>query len=499
MLDFDESPYAATVLLDSPRGFMPLDGSGRTWTSTQGWSPIGGHTITGYKAGMGKWITDSGDTTGYEAEMIGIHQSGIEWPSNIGATDAYTYAEGYIPSGGNRRTVEYWVRCYPQDYVRADMFYAGGYTYDVMSSGQIRHQVGNHITAGKVDDGRWHHMVWTQSGSSSMKVYIDGVLDSTFATATEVCISDTNSIGSRVAPYGGLSPAPTQCFDGSMKCLAVYDATLSASQVLAHYQAALGWNDERTGARTGRYLDMAGWPTADRTIDTGVAVVPRQGLMANSVNQQIETITAAEGGRFFGAVDGTVVWRNRYAHAEVTAYNSTQATFGVSSTDIRYEDVQVVSDMQLVRNRVFASREGGVEYQYQDSTSVTNYFGRSDTSLVGLYLKSDCDVQSLAEWTIAKYAEPAARVVSLVVNGRHSSAASTAVQSLDILHRIVVKVMHTSVGSTTTFTLNIEGIYHEIDVTGMSWRTTYTASPADTSTYFTLGTSALGGSAVLAY
>jgi len=105
----------------------------------------------------------------------------------------------------------------------------------------------------------------------------------------------------------------------------------------------------------------------------------------------------------------------------------------------------------------------------------------------------------LAEWTIAKYAEPAARVVSLVVNGRHSSAASTAVQSLDILHRIVVKVMHTSVGSTTTFTLNIEGIYHEIDVTGMSWRTTYTASPADTSTYFTLGTSALGGSAVLAY
>lgn len=497
MLDFEESPYNATVLSDSPRAFMPLDGSTRVWTSTAGWSPISGHAVTGVKQGLGRWIA-SEEAVGYELDMIGIHQSGLQWPSNLGNTDASSYVLGFIPSGGNRRTVEWWMKCDPATYARNGVFYAGGYTYDVLASGQIRHQQALQTSSGSVADGRWHHVVWTQSGSTSLKVYIDGVLDSTFAVATNVCISDTDTIGSRMAPYGGVSPAPGYGWDGAVKCLAVYDAALSAAEVLDHFEAALGWVDETTGTRVGRYLDMVGWPTADRTVDGGVAIVPRQGPMSGSVLDQINTVTTAEGGRFFGAVDGTVVYRNRYAHAEVAAYNSTQATFGVSSTDIRYEDVQVALDMQFVRNRVFASRVEGREFQYQDTSSVTDYFPRSDSSLSDLYLKSDCDVQSLAEWMILKYAEPSARVESLVVNGRFSSAASTAVQSLDLLHRIVVKVMHTSVGAAVTHTLTIESITHDINLADLSWRTTYTTSPADTSAYFTIGSSALGGSAVLA-
>jgi hypothetical protein len=147
---------------------------------------------------------------------------------------------------------------------------------------------------------------------------------------------------------------------------------------------------------------------------------------------------------------------------------------------------------------VNASRIGGSVYTYTDATSIARYFRISDDTVTGMFLKNDADVVGRGKWIIERYADPASRLAYVLMNARHSSAALTAAQTLDILHRIVVKVPHVSVGTATTYTLQVESLEHSIDVTGGRWQVTYSGMPADTGSYFILGTSALGGAAVLA-
>ena len=485
-ISLDLTPYEAEVLADSPVSFMRMR------------SPDDGASVVGN-------VTFADDTEVDTGKYPGMDPGGIRFPPNVAPLDGYAGVLLGAPLSGTTQTLELWLRCEHASYERRLIT-----AYDGVSSGwsvvvvnsdgtaTLKSQAGSVIvTSTVVADGGWHQLAFT-SNNTTVSCYVDGVLVST-ATSSEEVFTATGaafyvrtSVGFLISPY--------QQYDGDVRAFSFYTSVLSAARIAAHYNGAKGWPDDLSGARIQRYLTAAGWPSALTSLDGGTAVMPVEGRMSGSVLDLCQQAAIAEGGAFFGTPTGTVQFRHRTATNEVAAYNSTQATFGPSGADLRFEDAAPADDDQLVRNVVYASREGGKVYTYEDATSIAKYFRISDESASGMFLKNDADVTARGQWILLRYASPTPRLDHVTVNARQSSGALSAVQTLDILHRIVVKVPHPNgVGSATTYTVQIEAVEHSVDMSNGGWITTYRGSPADTNTYFIIGTSALGGAAVLAY
>jgi hypothetical protein len=91
-----------------------------------------------------------------------------------------------------------------------------------------------------VNDGTWKNLVWAKSGTS-MNMYINGELDSS-PTLTGDVSGQLVSVGCLWGPcnsdsYGAGYDAYTQCFDGTINNLSVYNRLLTATEVLQNYRA----------------------------------------------------------------------------------------------------------------------------------------------------------------------------------------------------------------------------------------------------------------------
>jgi len=82
-------------------------------------------------------------------------------------------------------------------------------------------------------DANVHHVVWTKATVTN-HIYIDGIdVSPTFANAAMAAPTVTGSIGSDNNSAG----TKVDFANGTIGCVAVYNAALTAAQVLAHYQA----------------------------------------------------------------------------------------------------------------------------------------------------------------------------------------------------------------------------------------------------------------------
>jgi large repetitive protein len=103
-------------------------------------------------------------------------------------------------------------------------------------------------TPNRYNDGQWHYVVAT-IGSSGMALYVDGQLIGTNSTTTAQAYTGYWRVGGdnlnawNLDPWGSNSQGTTQphsyWFNGTIADVAVYPVALSASQVAAHYAAAL--------------------------------------------------------------------------------------------------------------------------------------------------------------------------------------------------------------------------------------------------------------------
>ena len=85
-------------------------------------------------------------------------------------------------------------------------------------------------SAGGVGAGTWHHIVATKNGTSSAKIYIDGVLDT-------VAVSPAVTIANTAFPLTfGVADSTPAVYDE----FALYDTALTAAEVAAHYNAGIG-------------------------------------------------------------------------------------------------------------------------------------------------------------------------------------------------------------------------------------------------------------------
>lgn len=85
----------------------------------------------------------------------------------------------------------------------------------------------------RVDDGNWHHIVYTQSGNAA-KLYIDGTQRAT-ATTTQ----STFNFGVGGTTYIGSAAGTSEFYKGVLDEVAVYNTALSAARVTAHYNAGI--------------------------------------------------------------------------------------------------------------------------------------------------------------------------------------------------------------------------------------------------------------------
>ncbi len=225
--------YADAVLADSPLGYWKLDeASGTTCADSSG----NGRDLT--YGGSPNFRNSGPPIVGGTSYAVGL--DGV---NGEGATASY--ASWMLPTSFS---LECWVRStassgYPAIFGVANGRADSGQFILYIRSGTIKATFTNtfaassEVTTGSgMTDGNWRHVVVTHDSSSgSLILYINGAsVASNSRTGTPQSVSQPISIG------GCGSTVDSNWFSGDIAHCAYYGTALSATRVLAHYEAASG-------------------------------------------------------------------------------------------------------------------------------------------------------------------------------------------------------------------------------------------------------------------
>jgi hypothetical protein len=285
--------------------------------------------------------------------------------------------------------------------------------------------------------------------------------------------------GTMEDPIADLSASPMATFTFA-------DGIAAASADLTGFNVHV----ETTGQRANRVLDLMGWPTADRNI------IGSKGLLALgdaiSATAVLEQCAAAEAGRFY--VDASGVMRLcDLADALNRTVKMTLADDD-SSGSVDYETLATSPGVKYIVN--VATVDNGTY-----SSTVTNTQSIAKTRIRRAVnrtvpLSSNTDIDNLATYLATHLSTATTRVEQVEIEALGIGAAWPGLLSTDLADRVRTKRTGVN-GMGLDVTLTVEGLDHTITVG--SWRVALSTAPIDTTgSAFTLGTSLLNGSDVLA-
>jgi hypothetical protein len=353
----------------------------------------------------------------------------------------------------------------------------GSFTVDALGAG--------------IDDSLPHHIAITWAAGVASAIYVDGVnrtttapvFTGTMANTTDKWLVALNAVD--YPPFYGTGG--TAIYDE----VAIYTAALSAATIAAHAASLTApWANDRTGARVGRILDVAGWPAADRNIDTGVSILQATTL-GGSVLSALQQIEDTEQGALFAAGNGTV----RFVGRDTLIGGTNHATFGDSGSELEYADIAYSYDDQLIWNEVQVTRERGVTQVVGDTTSQTRYLRRTKV-FDGMLYSTDTEARGLAQWWITHYKDPILRATNMRLEPAASNETThyPHVLGRELLDRVTVRRRPQNLGAAIDQETLIEGITH--NVTAQEWVTTWNLSPAETQVYWLAGVAGRGEAGV---
>lgn len=354
-----------------------------------------------------------------------------------------------------------------------------------------------HASTGIVVVNPSAHIVLT-ANATNLTLFVDGL--QVWQSALSVGTSTNTfsalpppSVQAVVQPRAGSTVSP------GLYGLAVYSGSLNSTQVNDHYQAGLtGWGHptgDRAGTRIGRILDAVGWPAGDRDLATGDTVL---GPLTNgqSTLNACQSIAETEQGLFFMSGDGKVTLRDRQWQWTNTAAITAQATFGDSTGETPYADIQIDGNhLEYVRNVVSVSHGGGT-IVVKDSASVTAYGEQSDF-VAATFLPSFAAflARQLGAFRLRIRKDAKTRIPSIVVKVRRDTATHLpTVLGLELGERVIVKRRPNGTTDVISQTCTVQGIHHRIGV--KDWTVSLYLSPALESytetPYLTLGDATYG-------
>lgn len=244
-------------------------------------------------------------------------------------------------------------------------------------------------------DGNTHHFVVTFNGTT-LVLYVDGVSAGSAAVAdghsglTELLLASSTEASLVLAH------------------VAVYDAALSSTRVLAHATAGAGaWVGETTDARFGRYADMAGIPAAEVNAEAGSTTVVHVDTTGANVVDLLRTLEATEAGVMFDAPDGRLTLHNRghrYTRASALTLDMSKQEVEADYSP-RLDPSALANDITVTGVRVARL----IDEPSIDANGVA-------TASLTTASQDDDEPLNLASWALKQFKDPRPRVPSLSVN-----------------------------------------------------------------------------------
>lgn len=356
-------------------------------------------------------------------------------------------------------------------------------------------QVNIYTSSVVVNDGEPHHITVPLYGdfeSPTILPKVDDVNTTNVDTVVWTADSDDPQPDTFALPMGQLASNNfASPFTGVIDEIVVHNKSLNAATNTAHYLTGLGTylSGTTTSARITELLNIASWMSDGTDLTTGNSTVQGINTTGKTLLSALKECETAEQGRFFISRDGKAKFISRHSVSTVSTYNTSQRTFGDSSGELPYTDIDFEYNDRLISNRFTVSRVNGGTFTADDTTSQNEYFIRA-TNISNLITDTDRFSQDVATAQVDTYKQPALRINTLKVNPR--SQPTTLYASVigdEIGTRFTVVRRPQSVGSAISKELLLEGIEHNITPT--NWETVYSFSPVPTN-YFVLDSSVFG-------
>ena len=223
-----------------------------------------------------------------------------------------------------------------------------------------------------------------------------------------------------------------------------------------------------TGARINQLLDLASFPTSQRSIDTGNSTVQADPGTANrNLLDALQLVgDKSEFGGFFAGYDGKFYFFSRSKLAQQAA--NPQVIYSDDGVQIEYQQIEISHDDVMVLNDVAVNRLGGAIQEVTDATSISTYFNHSGLRQ-DILIQTDAEALSQAQMLLATRKDAIVRISSLSLNLYDPTAPSRIIAGLgsDIFNPI--KVTKTMPGSTSiTKTLLVQGVHHDMTKTSFN-------------------------------
>lgn len=236
--------------------------------------------------------------------------------------------------------------------------------------------------------------------------------------------------------------------------------------ITANNLPAVSPASELSGARVTRILDLpeVAWPSDKRSIDTGDTLLTNvaitEGTQAVSYLQLIGT---SEAGEVFISKDGKFVFKERNTSPGAVDIIFTDEPSVPGFTVIPFADLSVVYGSEQLYNRVVLSNNKVVpdEATAEDLASQEVYGARS-YSVTGLLTQSATDLQSLANFLLARFKQPQYRFESVsVVLDVLTEAQQNEVLDLEIGDVVQVRFTPSGIPPAIDQYVRVIGISHD--------------------------------------
>lgn len=352
-----------------------------------------------------------------------------------------------------------------------------------------------------VNDGKPHHIMFGSDivSGGGIDLYVDGVRATTSGSGADWTDSVTREqygIARTFAVNTTLTSGVdfTSNFVGTIDDIVGYAISLGSPIVAADVSTnyAIGKGTYLTGntasARITSLLTMAGWMSDGTNLTTATSTVQGIDTQGKTLLSALKECEAADQGRLFADGSGRLAFISHNALATTAIYNTSQRTFGDSTSELPFTDIEFVYNDQLVKNRAIAERANGATVTVNDTTSQGQYFIRTD-SQSGLINDTDQAMTDTANVRLATYKQPSMRIESLGFTPRADTTIYTGLIGDEIGTRITVKRRPQGVGTVISKELLIEGVSH--DIGPQTWSSTYNLSPAPLA-FFILNSSTFG-------
>lgn len=250
--------------------------------------------------------------------------------------------------------------------------------------------------------------------------------------------------------------------------LVVIPDLVDAWMVYAQAQTSVGFSMEKSGERIDALLDVVGWPSAKRDLDTGNTILQEydasQRIVANAVKDAVE----AEQGLLVVGPDGVVTFHER--HRRING-GSPVATFAGATTpsDAPYRSTVPRFGVESIWNDIQVEPTDRGLQRVSDTDS-RDRFGHRWLPLSDLPIELDLVALDLAGGILLETKDPHLVIESMTLYGHRSE---------DVL----VQCLERRVGDKITLTpeyggprdLYIGGVAHT--VTGDTWTTRWALEP----------------------